>query len=359
MTNRKDLIDEALLRPGRFEVHMEIGLPDEKGRGQIFRIHTKKMRENNFLGDDVDLNELAHETKNFSGAEIQGIVKSATSFALNRQLDVTAGVKVKEGEIKVTMLDFRHALGEVKPAFGVDEEEIGEYIRNGIIAFSPKVTKLQATLQAFIDQVRNSSRTPLVSVLLEGGAGVGKTAIAAATARDSGYPYVKLITPDDLVGYSEAGKAARITKVFEDAYKSPISCIVVDDIERLLDYVRLGPRFSNTILQTLLVLLKREPPRKRKLLIIGTTSNKRVLEDMEFMNSFHATLSVPEISTADEFRAAIQALGILSGADLERAVKSFRTPIAIKKLIMIAEMSSSGQGQANVESFVQALVDNS
>jgi vesicle-fusing ATPase len=95
MTNRKDMIDEALLRPGRLEVHMEISLPDEKGRLQIFKIHTKKMRENNFMHSDVDLEELASMTKNFSGAEIAGIVKSATSFAFNRQIDASNGIKIK------------------------------------------------------------------------------------------------------------------------------------------------------------------------------------------------------------------------------------------------------------------------
>ena len=49
MTNRKDLIDEALLRPGRFEVHVEVSLPDEKGRNSIFDIHTKNMRKHNLL----------------------------------------------------------------------------------------------------------------------------------------------------------------------------------------------------------------------------------------------------------------------------------------------------------------------
>jgi vesicle-fusing ATPase len=53
MTNRKDMMDEALLRPGRFEVHVEIGLPSEHGRLQILNIHTKKMRDNEFLGQDV------------------------------------------------------------------------------------------------------------------------------------------------------------------------------------------------------------------------------------------------------------------------------------------------------------------
>lgn len=50
-------------------------------------------------------------------------------------------------------------------------------------------------------------------------------------------------------------------QVFEDAYKSQLSCVVVDDIERLLDYVPIGPRFSNLVLQALLVLLKKAPPK--------------------------------------------------------------------------------------------------
>lgn len=72
MTNRLDMIDEALLRPGRLEVQVEISLPDEQGRFQIIQIHTSKMRNNDILGPDVDLHELAQLTKNFSGAEIEG-----------------------------------------------------------------------------------------------------------------------------------------------------------------------------------------------------------------------------------------------------------------------------------------------
>lgn len=88
MTNRLDMIDEALLRPGRLEVHMEISLPDEKGRLQILNIHTAKMRTNGIMDRDVDLLELAELTKNFSGAELSGLVKSATSFAFNRHVKV-------------------------------------------------------------------------------------------------------------------------------------------------------------------------------------------------------------------------------------------------------------------------------
>ena len=76
------MIDEAMLRPGRLEPHLEIGLPDVDGRLQIFRIHTGKMKENGLLASDVDLDELAKITKNYTGAEIEAVCGSARSYAL-------------------------------------------------------------------------------------------------------------------------------------------------------------------------------------------------------------------------------------------------------------------------------------
>lgn len=85
-----------------------------------------------------------------------------------------------------------------------------------------------------MEQVRTSSRTPLVTILLHGPSGSGKTALAATIAQSSQYPFMKLISPDDMVGFSESQKVAAITKVFSDSYKSPLSVIVVDNLERLL-----------------------------------------------------------------------------------------------------------------------------
>jgi vesicle-fusing ATPase len=108
MTNRKDMIDEALLRPGRLELQLEISLPDEHGRVQILNIHTSEMRQNGVLADDVDVEEIAKLTKNFSGAEIAGLVRSATSFALNRHMEANErGVVAKNTEnLKVGREDF-------------------------------------------------------------------------------------------------------------------------------------------------------------------------------------------------------------------------------------------------------------
>lgn len=94
MTNRLDLIDEALLRPGRFEVQVEIGLPDRKGRLQILKIHTEKMRKNKFMADDVDFEHLADATKNFSGAEIEGLVKYLFHQSITFQLSALLLVRL-------------------------------------------------------------------------------------------------------------------------------------------------------------------------------------------------------------------------------------------------------------------------
>jgi vesicle-fusing ATPase len=67
----------------------------------------------------------------------------------------------------------------------------------------------------------------------------------------------------------------------------------------LLEFVDIGPRFSNVILQTILVLLKRIPPKGRKLLVIGTSSLVGVLESMSLLDAFNVHLNVPKLKPAD------------------------------------------------------------
>ena len=269
MTNRKDMIDEALLRPGRLEVQIEIGLPDEKGRLQIYNIHTKKMKESGHLAPDVDLGELAALSKNYTGAEIEGVVKAASSYSFNHFFNSFDDLKksIVASDVIISRQNFLDGIREVPPKFGVATNEFENACPNGIVHHGRSFTKLMETCHHFVSLVKNSARTPVVSILLEGITGTGKTALAATIARESGFPYVKLVSPEQYVGFSETAKAQHINKVFEDAYRSSLSCIVVDDIERLLEYVRIGPRFSNVVLQTLFVLLKKTPPAVRFLFI--------------------------------------------------------------------------------------------
>uniref|UniRef100_A0A6I8NWS1 Vesicle-fusing ATPase n=1 Tax=Ornithorhynchus anatinus TaxID=9258 RepID=A0A6I8NWS1_ORNAN len=269
MTNRPDLIDEALLRPGRLEVKMEIGLPDEKGRLQILHIHTARMRGHQLLAPDVDIKELAGETKNFSGAELEGLVRAAQSTAMNRHIKASTKVEVdmeKAESLQVTRGDFLASLeNDVKPAFGTNQEDYASYIMNGIIKWGDPVTRVLEDGELLVQQAKNSDRTPLVSVLLEGPPHSGKTALAAKISEESNFPFIKICSPDKMIGFSETAKCQAMKKIFDDAYKSQLSCVVVDDIERLLDYVPIGPRFSNLVLQALLVLLKKAPPQVKSL----------------------------------------------------------------------------------------------
>uniref|UniRef100_A0A8C7RT91 Vesicle-fusing ATPase n=1 Tax=Oncorhynchus mykiss TaxID=8022 RepID=A0A8C7RT91_ONCMY len=346
MTNRPDLIDEALLRPGRLEVKMEIGLPDEKGRVQILNIHTAKMRQFHLLGSDVDVSELAAETKNYSGAELEGLVRAAQSTAMNRHIKASATVEVdleKAENLQVHRDDFLASLdNDIKPAFGTNSEDYASYIMNGIIKWGDPVTAVLDDGELLVQQTKNSDRTPLVSVLLEGPPNSGKTALAAKISEESQFPFIKICSPDKMIGHSEIAKCQAIKKIFEDAYKSQLSCVVVDDIERLLDYVPIGPRFSNLVLQALLVLLKKPPPKGRKLLIIGTTSRKDVLQEMEMLDAFSTTIHIPNISRGEQLVEALEMLGSFQEkerADIAKAVKGQGVWIGIKKLTMLIEMA--------------------
>ncbi|XWS18393.1 hypothetical protein CRYUN_Cryun32bG0039700 [Craigia yunnanensis] len=319
MTNRKDLLDEALLRPGRLEVQVEISLPDENGRLQILQIHTNKMKENSFLAPDVNLQELAARTKNYSGAELEGVVKSAVSFALNRQVSMNDLTKpVDEENIKVTMDDFLNALLQIVPAFGASTDDLERCRLNDMVDCGDRHKHIYQRAMLLVEQVKVSKGSPLVTCLLERSSGSGKTALAATVGIDSDFPYVKT--------------------VFEDAYKSPLSIIILDDIERLLDYVAIGPRFSNLISQTLLVLLKRLPPKGKKLLVIGTTSEVGFLDSVGICDAFSVTYHLPKLKT-DNAKKVLEQLNVFAEEDVSAAAEALND-MPIKKLYMLIEMAA-------------------
>ncbi|XP_015243660.1 PREDICTED: vesicle-fusing ATPase-like [Cyprinodon variegatus] len=364
MTNRPDLIDEALLRPGRLEVKMEIGLPDENGRIQILNIHTAKMRQYNLLATDVNIKELAVETKNYSGAELEGLVRAAQSTAMNRHIKAsnTVEVDVQTAEkLQVSRLDFMASLNnDIKPAYGTNQEDYASYIMNGIIRWGDPVSAALEDGELLVQQTKNSDRTPLVSVLLEGPPNSGKTALAAKIAEDSQFPFIKICSPDKMIGHSEIAKCQAIKKIFEDAYKSQLSCVLVDDIERLLDYVPIGPRFSNLVLQALLVLLKKPPPQGRKLLIIGTTSRRDVLQEMEMLDAFSTTIHLPNISRGEQLVQALELLDAFQEKErlsIAKAVKGQSLWIGIKKLLMLIGMAAQMDPDYRVSKFLSLLRD--
>ena len=89
--------------------------------------------------------------------------------------------------------------------------------------------------------------------MLYGKAGSGKTTVACKIADMSGIPYIKYMSSEDLVGFTDFGKIKVIQNNFNNGYRSPVSLIILDEIERMLEYVSLGSRFNNNILQCVII----------------------------------------------------------------------------------------------------------
>ncbi len=123
-TNRPDLIDPALLRPGRIERHVYIPPPDKEARKEIFKIHLRGKP----LGDDVNIEELAERTEGYTGADIEAVCREAAMLAIREA--VKPGMsreEVKEiaKSIKISRRHFEEALKKVKPS--LTKEDLKRY----------------------------------------------------------------------------------------------------------------------------------------------------------------------------------------------------------------------------------------
>ena len=96
-TNRQDILDPALLRPGRFDRQVYVGRPDMKGREEILRVHTRKKP----LADDVDLKEIARETTGFTGADLENLMNESALLAARRDQPYITLADIQESVIKV------------------------------------------------------------------------------------------------------------------------------------------------------------------------------------------------------------------------------------------------------------------
>jgi transitional endoplasmic reticulum ATPase len=121
-TNRPDIVDPAVLRPGRFDRLIYVSEPNEVGRMQIFKIHSTGIP----LAKDVNLQEMTHATKGYSGADIKSVCREAAMIALRR--DISSN--------EVTPADFQEALQKINPSISPDME-------NWYKSFMKQVRKLQ------------------------------------------------------------------------------------------------------------------------------------------------------------------------------------------------------------------------
>jgi len=116
------------------------------------------MRESKTLGDDVDLGEIAKGCKNFTGAEIETLVRAACQFGLIRKhnlLNFSESVKITE-DAKIEKQDFEMALTEIKPQFGVDEGALDCYLKMPVYEYGPNYDNMYNDLKAKLIGMVNS-----------------------------------------------------------------------------------------------------------------------------------------------------------------------------------------------------------
>ncbi len=285
MTNRKDLLDEALLRAGRLEAHIEINLPNKKGREQIFRIHTKSMTTNKLIEDfDKNLELYTDLTENYSGAEIEAIVRNAVSRALHENLIITKDkeeIITKDKEeinqdlnqdldqenIIIKKKHFLEAIQEIIPVFGS--------IPKDALLLIPENFSKGTNYRILTEFIQNAEKK-INSILIIGKNQSGKTSLAVKAGFDCKIKNTKIIRAIDLVTYDEFAKAQYIADIVKNSYISEESLIIIDDIEIAVNYVNLDnhPIFSNRLYQVLITLLKTQPTHNHKITFVCTCTDK-------------------------------------------------------------------------------------
>eukprot|EP00045_Choanoeca_perplexa_P013864 m.159095 g.159095 ORF g.159095 m.159095 type:complete len:885 (+) comp16482_c0_seq1:174-2828(+) len=274
MTNRPKLIDRALLRPGRFEVQIEIGLPDFSGRVSIFNIHTRSMRAAKLLHDEVDLQALASATRRFSGAEIAGVIRNAASLAIARHHDVGNGA----ARIQVLHADMLAAVEQMSSTHATSLDSLQQqYLPLGWRSPHSKTTEtlnqLLSDAQALID---SASPQDVLSILITGLPGVGKTSLVLHALSQLNFEYVSVVSPVNYIGVPDGERLFRLRHMFEDAYKSSSAVIVLDNLDGLVDYMQVGNQvlFSHPLANAIKSLLMNKPPPSCRLLVLATTDQQ-------------------------------------------------------------------------------------
>lgn len=368
MTNRRDLIDEALLRPGRLEVQIEIGLPNEEGRLEILRIHTKKMQEAGVLDPSVKLEELAAVTKNYTGAEIAGLIKAARSLAVNRVVKVGSKVELdleKLDSLKITRDDFKYAMEhDVKPALGVSEEKLNALARP-MIQWDPVIESMQAKLTGIIKRISRpeAEEERPYYVLLIGEPGAGLTTIAANMARETKFPFIRIYQALSTAYDSETSKVQYLKKLFDDAARSELSCIVIDGLEVILDYCHIGPRFSNTSRAGFTQSKDLVLPKGHRMLVICTCKYEQFLNDLQLSEVFDKIIRVPSLIKPEQVNTVLSHLSEIGDSTFTPAQRNqlierlggIPFKMGIKKLERLMKDAVQDEPQARVDMFLEGM----
>ena len=236
-TNRRDAIDPALRRPGRFDRELEIGVPDKNGRSEIIDIHTRGMP----ISDDFEMEWLLENSYGFVGADISALVRESAMKALRRYLpeidldqdEIPAEVLEK---MEVKMADFREAIKEIEPsALREIYVEVPTASWDDVGGLSEIKERLKESIEWPLNQPETFEHfgiKPPRGIVLFGAPGTGKTLIAKAIANEAKANFISIKGPEMIskwVGESERA----VREVFKKAKQAAPSIIFLDEFESI------------------------------------------------------------------------------------------------------------------------------
>jgi len=236
-SNRPQVIEPALRRPGRFDRELDMGIPDEQGRLEILQIKTRDMR----LGQDVDLEILARGSHGFVGADLQQLCMEAALQCIREKMGLIdfdknrVDKKVLDG-ILVEMRHFEHSMGVVHPSsLRESAVEVPDVHWEDVGGLEQVKRELHETVQYPVEHAEKYVKFgmhPSKGVLFYGPPGCGKTLLAKAIANECGANFISIKGPELLTqwfGESEAN----VRELFDKARAASPCILMFDEMDSI------------------------------------------------------------------------------------------------------------------------------
>jgi vesicle-fusing ATPase len=217
---------------------------------------------------------------------------------MNRNISIDGGETKVDDNIVLEQKDFDAALREMKPMFGHVDDDVYRVSSYPILDYGARLSDIYRSFKKTVDNMNLVDQIKKRGVLIHGISGTGKTTLAIKMAMDTRYHSIRRISTDSLIGRSETYVANRIDKVFSDCERSSSSVVLIDDIERLISYSRIGHRYSNHILQTIYAHLKKTDI-PNKMIVVVTTKYLDLLGELDILDGFEQTIKIDPLSVAE------------------------------------------------------------